>query len=64
MEFLDLNQIKNFTEYKRTRQKSSYEIEFSDLENNYYEENINRNYKDKKENNIDKFMDFSEVLDM
>ena len=64
LEFLDLNQIKNFTEYKRTRQKSSYEIEFSDLENNYYEENINRNYKDKKENNIDKFMDFSEVLDM
>ena len=64
LEFLDLNQIKNFTEYKRTRQKSSYVIEFSDLENNYYEENINRNYKDKKENNIDKFMDFSKVLDM
>ena len=64
LDFLDLNLISNFNEYKRNRQKSSYEIEFSDLENNYYEENINRNYKDKKENNIDKFMDFSEVLDM
>ena len=41
LEFLDLNQIKDFIEYKRNRHKSTYEIEFSDLENNYYEENIN-----------------------
>ena len=60
LEFLDLNQIKDFTEYKRTRQKSSYEIEFSDLENNYYEENAN-NLIEKRGDNL---MDFSKVLNI
>ena len=70
LEFLDLNQIKDFTEYKRTRQKSSYEIEFSDLENNYYEyeenktkNNINDKYEQKR-NNLINFMDFSKVLNI
>ena len=70
LEFLDLNQIKDFTEYKRTRQKSSYEIEFSDLENNYYEENKNYD-KDKNKycinnisKNFDKFMDFSQIFNI
>ena len=58
LEFLDLYQIKDFTEYKRNRQKSSYEIEFSDLENNYYEENINNIIKNRGIN----LMDFSKVL--
>ena len=58
MEFLDLNQIKDFIEYKRNRQKSSYEIEFSDLEKNYYEENINNIIKNRGIN----LMDFSKVL--
>ena len=70
LEFLDLNQIKDFTEYKRSRQKSSYEIEFSDLENNYYEyeesktkNNINDKYQQKR-NNLINFMDFSKVLNI
>ena len=58
LEFLDLNQIKDFIEYKRNRQKSSYEIEFSDLEKNYYEENINNIIKNRGIN----LMDFSKVL--
>ena len=63
LEFLDLNQIKDFTEYKRTRQKSSYEIEFSDLENNYYEENKNSS-EENIMNNLYNFMDFSKILDI
>ena len=67
LELLDLNQIKDFNEYKRTRQKSSYELEFSDLENNYYEENKNDD-SDKKEelilNNLKYFMDFSKILNI
>ena len=63
LEFLDLNQIKDFTEYKRTRQKSSYEIEFSDLENNYYEENKNNN-EENIMNNFYNFMDFNKVLNI
>ena len=58
LEFLDLNQIKDFIEYKRNRQKSSYEIEFSDLEKNYYEENINNIIKNRGIN----LMDFSKFL--
>ena len=67
LEFLDLNQIKDFTEYKRTRQKSSYEIEFSDLENNYYEENKDNNLEEKKEIikvNLKNFMDFNKILNI
>ena len=60
LEFLDLNQIKDFTEYKRNRQKSSYEIEFSDLENNYHEENTN-NIIVNRGNNL---MDFTKVLNL
>ena len=70
LEFLDLYQIKEFIQYKRTRQKSSYEIEFSDLENNYYEENKNYD-KDKNKycinnisKNFDKFMDFSQIFNI
>ena len=68
LEFLDLKQIKDFTEYKRTRQKSSYEIEFSDLENNYYEENkcdnLANNNIQEIVNNLNNFIDFSKVLNI
>ena len=68
LEFLDLKQIKDFTEYKRTRQKSSYEIEFSDLENNYYEENkcdnLANNNMQEIVNNLNNFIDFSKVLNI
>ena len=68
LEFLDLKQIKDFTEYKRSRQKSSYEIEFSDLENNYYEENkcdnLANNNMQEIVNNLNNFIDFSKVLNI
>ena len=60
LECLDLNQISNFNEYKRSRQKSSYEIEFSDLDEKKYEDNENKNYK--RINRINDLMNFNEVL--
>jgi hypothetical protein len=57
LEILDLDQIVNFNEYKRNRQKSSYEIEFSDLENNNDENKIINNYHKSKT-----FMDFNKIL--
>ena len=57
LDFLDLNLISNFNEYKRNRQKSSYEIEFSDLENNNDENKIINNYHKSKT-----FMDFNKIL--
>lgn len=59
LEFLDLNPIANFVEYKRSRQKSSYEIEFSDLDDNHFEKNKKNNTKIGK---IDNFMDFNNIL--
>lgn len=61
LQFLDLNQILNFNQYKRNRQKSSFEIEFSDLDDTKYE--INENIKYEKGNNrIKNFIDFNKVL--
>lgn len=59
LEFLDLNKIVNFNEFKRNRQRSSYEIEFSNLEDNDCDDNENINHKTK---NIKMFMDFNKVL--
>ena len=59
LEFLDLNPITNFVEYKRNRQKSSYEIEFSDLDDNNFEKFKKNNTKIGK---ITNFMDFNNIL--
>ena len=59
LEFLDLNPIANFVEYKRNRQKSSYEIEFSDLDDNNIEKNKKNNLKIGKKKS---FMDFNKIL--
>ena len=59
LEFLDLNKIVNFNEFKRNRQRSSYEIEFSNLEDNDCNDNKEINNKTK---NIEMFMDFNKVL--
>lgn len=56
LEFLDLNPIINFYECKRNRQKSSYEIEFSDLDENNHEKNKNINIYERQ------FMDFNKIL--
>lgn len=58
LEFLDLNKIINFNEYKRNHQKSSYEIEFSNLEDNDIEENERMNIKMR----IKSFMNFNKIL--
>ena len=58
LEILDLDQIVNFNEYKRNRQKSSYEINFSDLEGN----NCDENNEDIKMKKIQQFMDFKEIF--
>ena len=58
LEFLDLNKIINFNEYKRNREKSSYEIEFSNLEDNDIEENERMNIKKR----IKFFINFNKIL--
>ena len=60
LDYLDLNQISNFNEYKRSRQKSSYEIEFSDLDEKKCDQNKNKNCK--IINRIKDLMNFNEVL--
>ena len=59
LEFLDLNKIVNFNEFKRSKQRSSYEIEFSNLEDNDCNDIEEINNKTKK---INMFMDFNKVL--
>ena len=56
LQFLDLNQIANLYEYKRNRQKSSYEIEFSDLDESKIEKNIHINNYERN------FMDLNKIL--
>ena len=56
LQFLDLNPIAKFYEYKRSRQKSSYEIEFSDLDENKLDKNKCNNIYERN------FMDLNKIL--
>jgi hypothetical protein len=58
LEILDLDQIVNFNEYKRNRQKSSYEINFSDLD----EKNNDEKDNDIKIQRIQNLLDFKEIF--
>ena len=59
LEILDLDQIANFNEYKRSRQKSSYEINFSDLD----EDNYHKNKRDDINIQIfQNYIDFNEIF--